>query len=61
MIINAGLVRVVTDDSYPDDLASEMLRDAGVVVDQLPDLVRAAAGDPTPVAAGDPTPETGTG
>jgi dCMP deaminase len=52
MIINAGLTRVVTDDSYPDDLASEMLRDAGVVVDQLPDLVSAAARSEADPAAG---------
>jgi dCMP deaminase len=32
MIINAGIVRVVTDDSYPDTLAAELLRDAGVDV-----------------------------
>lgn len=37
MIINAGIVRVVTDDSYPDDLASEMLAAAGVVVSSLSD------------------------
>jgi dCMP deaminase len=35
MIINAGIVRVVTDDSYPDDLAVELLRDAGVRVEVL--------------------------
>jgi dCMP deaminase len=46
MIVNAGLVRVVTDDAYPDDLASEMLREAGVVVERLPDLVSASAARP---------------
>ena len=35
MIINAGIVRVVTDDSYPDELAAELLRDAGVEVQEL--------------------------
>ncbi|MBD3367028.1 MAG: cytidine deaminase [Candidatus Eisenbacteria bacterium] len=35
MIINAGIVRVVTDDTYPDDLAVELLRDAGVRVEAL--------------------------
>ncbi len=35
MIINAGIVRVVTDDSYPDDLAVELLKDAGVEVEAL--------------------------
>jgi dCMP deaminase len=44
MIINAGLTRVVTDDIYPDDLASDMLRQAGVVVDHLPELVSTSAG-----------------
>jgi deoxycytidylate deaminase len=59
MIINAGILRVVTDDSYPDDLASEMLTQAGVQVDHLPDLVLASAGDGSAaVATGDPTPET---
>ena len=62
MIINAGIVRVVTDDSYPDDLASDMLTQAGVQVEHLPDLVPASAGDDSAAAAtGDPTPETGTG
>ncbi|MCD4690521.1 cytidine/deoxycytidylate deaminase family protein [bacterium] len=32
MIINAGIVRVVSADAYPDDLAAEMLRDARVDV-----------------------------
>lgn len=45
MIINAGLVRVVTDDSYPDDLASDMLKAAGIIVEKLPDLAPAAAGE----------------
>jgi dCMP deaminase len=62
MIINAGIVRVVTDDSYPDDLASDMLSEAGVEVDRLPDLVRApVGGDSAPVTTGDADPETGTG
>jgi len=43
MIINAGITRVVTDDSYPDELADEMLGQAGI------EVVRLAA--PTPVAA----------
>jgi dCMP deaminase len=42
MIINAGIVRVVTDDSYPDGLAAEMLGEAGVVVSTLADSVRDA-------------------
>jgi len=32
MIINAGITRVVTDDSYPDDLADEMLSESGIEV-----------------------------
>ncbi len=30
MIINAGIKRVVFDESYPDPLAEQMLREAGV-------------------------------
>ena len=69
MIINAGLVRVVTDDSYPDDLASDMLTEAGIRVDRLPDIDPVGDGsDPASsddVAAasayGGRDPETGTG
>ena len=32
MIINAGILRVVSADEYPDELAAEMLRDAGIGV-----------------------------
>ena len=32
MIINAGILRVVSADDYPDELAAEMLRDAGIEV-----------------------------
>ncbi|MBD3349144.1 MAG: cytidine deaminase [Candidatus Eisenbacteria bacterium] len=32
MIINAGIARVVTADSYPDELAVDMLRQAGIEV-----------------------------
>ncbi len=35
MIINAGIVRVVSADDYPDELAAEMLRDAGIGVSVL--------------------------
>lgn len=38
MIINAGIVRVVTEDSYPDELASGMLLEAGVEVATLSDV-----------------------
>jgi len=58
MIINAGLVRVVTDDSYPDDLASEMLTEAGVRVDRLPDLALAGDDPDSESAADDPAPVT---
>ncbi len=37
MIINAGIDRVVSADDYPDELAAEMLRQAGVAVCVLPD------------------------
>ncbi len=32
MLINCGIVRVVTDGDYPDDLAKEMLAEAGTKV-----------------------------
>lgn len=35
LLINAGIVRVVYEDSYPDDLAAAMLREAGTQVDRL--------------------------
>lgn len=38
MIINAGITRVVTDDRYPDELAPDMLAEAGVQVVTLEDL-----------------------
>lgn len=37
MIINAGVARVVTFDSYPDELAADMLSQAGVEVTTLAD------------------------
>jgi len=33
MVINAGIVRVVCADSYPDELARQMLGEAGVALD----------------------------
>lgn len=30
MIINAGIVRIVSDSTYPDELARKMLREAGI-------------------------------
>lgn len=35
MIINAGLKRIVIQDSYSDDLAQEMLKEAGLTVERL--------------------------
>jgi dCMP deaminase len=34
MIINAGIVRIVIRDGYQDDLAAEMLQEAGIEVSQ---------------------------
>ena len=35
MIINAGIKRVVTADAYPDDMAVDMLKQAGIEVTTL--------------------------
>jgi dCMP deaminase len=35
MIINAGIVKVVYSDGYPDELAKELLDEAGVEVVKL--------------------------
>lgn len=35
MIINAGIARIVIRDGYSDDLAVEMLKEAGIIVTQL--------------------------
>ena len=35
MLINCGILRVVCGEQYPDGMALEMLRDAGVVVEVL--------------------------
>jgi dCMP deaminase len=32
MIINAGIKRIVVDDGYPDELAVDLLKEAGIVV-----------------------------
>jgi len=46
MIINAGIVRIVCANSYPDELARNMLRDAGIALQAwLPD--EPAANEPT--------------
>ena len=47
MIVNAGVVCVVTEDMYPDDLASSMLTEAGVRVLSLAELVQALGRPPT--------------
>ena len=36
MIINAGIREVIIRDGYPDEMAAEMLREAGVTVRRLP-------------------------
>ena len=33
MCINAGIVRIVAGEDYPDELAKEMLQEAGIVVE----------------------------
>ncbi len=38
MIINAGIKRVISADGYPDELASELLAQAGIPVVALGDL-----------------------
>lgn len=35
MIINAGICRVVVSDGYPDQLAIEMLKEAGIEIESL--------------------------
>ncbi len=35
MLINAGISRIVYDGEYPDELALEMLQEAGVVLDRF--------------------------
>jgi dCMP deaminase len=44
MIVNAGVVRVVADGGYPDDLAPSMLTQAGVSVISLGELVAGSDG-----------------
>ena len=36
MLINCGIRRIYYAEDYPDDLATAMLREAGVTVEQLP-------------------------
>ena len=35
MVINAGIKRIVFEDGYPDQLAGEMIRESGVVIDRF--------------------------
>jgi dCMP deaminase len=35
LLINAGITRVVYEDSYPDDLAASLLQEAGTQLDRL--------------------------
>mgnify|MGYP003316919477 CR=1 FL=1 len=36
MIINAGIVRVVCAEAYPDEIGDAMLKEAGVKVEVFP-------------------------
>ncbi len=36
MLINCGISRIVYTEHYPDDLAAQMLAEAGVLVEKLP-------------------------
>ena len=38
MIINAGIKRVVIKESYPDELAQQMAKEAGLVIDVMGEL-----------------------
>jgi len=35
MIINAGIERIVVEDGYPDKMAQDMLREAGLAIEML--------------------------
>jgi dCMP deaminase len=48
MIINAGIVRVVTDDGYPDELAADMLAEGGIAVETLAEAASAPPGRRAP-------------
>lgn len=41
MIINAGIKRIVIKDGYPDELAEEMLAEAGLKVELISELLAA--------------------
>lgn len=38
MIINAGIKRLVVKEGYPDELAAEMLAEAGLAIEMIADL-----------------------
>ena len=40
MIINAGIQRVVVDEGYPDQMAVDILEDAGIRIVKLKDLIK---------------------
>lgn len=40
MIINAGIKRIVVKEGYPDELAVEMLNEAGLKIENIADLRR---------------------
>lgn len=50
LIINAGLVRIVYDEPYPDPLAEQMLGQAAVELVRLPGVARAVADLPGPTS-----------
>ena len=37
MIINAGIKRVVIKETYPDELAQQMAKEAGLIIDVIDD------------------------
>lgn len=39
MVINAGIKRIVYEVGYPDQLAEEMIKESGVIVDRFPEKI----------------------
>ncbi|ABQ26372.1 deoxycytidylate deaminase [Geotalea uraniireducens] len=39
MVINAGIKRIVYEVGYPDQLAEEMIKESGVVIDRFPEKI----------------------
>lgn len=42
MVINAGIKRIVYEVGYPDQLAEEMIKESGVIVDRFPEKLSQA-------------------